>query len=682
MAAKKNRTGIWIMIVAAVVLEAISCIMYFTSRAAIRDEAERRAKTELRKAEMEIEMHTIEAETAAKALALLAQKHLDHPEQIFADTRLAVQTLRANTSLAVAFVPDYFPGQRFFEICSSRISEDSIYTRNIGSADHNYTVMDWYQDGFIHDSCWWSEPYLDDSGSKTMVVSCSCPVYDHHGKVVAVVCVDLSLDYLESLSENLQVYPNSSYSIRSSKGIDIVSMIDTAAGSKYIPFHEEIDATGWHIEIIIPENELFKNLNHTGRIVGLLMLIGLILLALMVVHGTRTARALIRSAEQNQRMESELTIASTIQMAMLPKVFPPFKDRLDLNIYGMVAPAKEVGGDLYDFYFRQDRLFFCVGDVSGKGMPASLVMAMTRSLFRSTSGHEEDPAVIVEKMNRSICEQNTQNMFITLFLGVLDCKTGKLAYCNAGHNAPVLVESQKSKVESLNVLPNLPLGIEPEFVFQAQTAQMKRDDLLFLYTDGLTEAENGAHEQFGEERMMKRLAMSDERLASPRELVAQMQTSVEAFVDGAPQSDDLTLLAIRYQAPALIMRNDIQQIPTLPEWLESLGLPMELSMPINLALEEAVTNVMLYAYPGKSGQVLVECCKGERLKVKGERIVFTITDSGVPFDPTQKEEVDTTLSAEEREIGGLGIHLVRQIMDEVRYARIDDKNVLTLIKRI
>ena len=670
------------MIVAAVVLEAISCIMYFTSRAAIRDEAERRAKTELRKAELEIEMHTIEAETAAKALALLAQKHLNHPEQIYADTRLAVQTLRSNTSLAVAFVPDYFPGQRFFEICSSRISEDSIYTRNIGSADHDYTDLDWYRDGFTHDSCWWSEPYLDDSGSKTMVVSCSCPVYDDKGKVVAVVCVDLSLDYLESLSENLQVYPNSSYSIRSGKGIDIVSMIDTADGSRYIPFHEEIDATGWHIEIIIPENELFRDLNHIGRIVGFLMILGLVILALMVIHATRTSRALIRSAEKNQRIDSELTIASTIQMAMLPKVFPPFKDRLDLNIYGMVAPAKEVGGDLYDFYIRHDKLFFCVGDVSGKGVPASLVMAVMRSLFRSTTVHAEDPALIVSLMNKALCDQNTLNMFLTLFLGVLDCKTGELKYCNAGHNAPVLVESQKSKVESLNVLPNLPLGIEPEFVFKAQTTQMAYDDTLFLYTDGLTEAENGVHEQFGEERMLKGLAMSDERLASPLELVKTMQASVEAFVDGAPQSDDLTMLAVRYQIPALIMRNDIQQIPTLPEWLDSLGLPMELTMPINLALEEAVTNVMLYAYPGTSGQVLVECCKGERLKVKGERIVFTITDSGIPFDPTQKEEVDTTLSAEEREIGGLGIHLVRQIMDEVRYARIDDKNVLTLIKHI
>ena len=429
--ATKNATrkqGFWIMIVAAVILEAISCTMYFTSRSAIRQEAELRATTELRKAELEIELHTIDAETAAKTLALLVQKHLNSPEAIFDDTRLAVQTLRANTSLAVAFVPNYFPGQQFYEVCSSRLSEDSIFTRNIGSAEHDYTLMEWYQDGFEHDSCWWSEPYLDDSGSKTMVVSCSYPVKNTKDEVIAVVCVDLSLDYLESLSENLQVYPNSSYSIRSNKGLDIVSLIDTADGGKYIPFSEEIDATGWHIEIIIPENELFRDLNRIGKIVGILMLLGLAILALIVIYAARTAQKMVVYAEKNQRMEGELEVAQTIQKAMLPKVFPPFFDRRDLNIYGLVDPAKEMGGDLYDFYVRHNKLFFCVGDVSGKGVPAALVMATTRSLFRSITAHEEEPSAIVHKINRALCDQNEQNMFLTLFLGVLDCSTGELAF--------------------------------------------------------------------------------------------------------------------------------------------------------------------------------------------------------------------------------------------------------------
>ena len=673
MKKKKNTTGIWIVIIAAAVLEAISCIMYFTSRAAIKHEAEQRAKTELRKAELEIETHTIEMETAAKALAALVEKHLDYPEAAYASTRLAVGSLRENTSMAVAFVPNYYRSKGvYYEICSSRITEDSIYSRNIGSADHDYTQLEWYKNGFVHDSCWWCEPYLDNAGARTMVVSCSCPVKDKEGKVVAVVCVDMALDYLqEKLPEYLQVYKNSYYSIKSSQGGDIVRVIDTIPGRKYNTFNEEIDATGWHIEIIIPEDEMFADLNRIGKIVGLLMLLGLGVLIFIIWHAGKSNKQLIESTAKNERMESELQIANTIQMAMLPKVFPPFMDRLDLNLYGIVDPAKEIGGDLYDFYVRHNKLFFCIGDVSGKGVPAALVMAMTRSLFRNITAHEEQPAEIVRKMNRAIVDQNAQNMFLTLFLGVMDCETGELQYCNAGHNAPVvMVNGEWLKV---NVVPNLPLGIEPEFVFEAQQTKLQHGDTLFLYTDGLSEAENIRHEQYGEERMMKELM--DERMKglSPRKMVEQMQASVEAFREGADQSDDLTMLVVRYQTPALMMRNDIEQIPTLSEWIEGLGIPDELSMPINLALEEIVSNVMLYAYPHSSGRVLVEYTAP---------LIFTITDSGIPFDPTKQKEADITLSAEEREIGGLGIHLVRQIMDEVIYERVEDKNVLTLIKHI
>ena len=668
-------SGLWVIIVAAVVLESISCIQYFTNRAAVKYEAELRAKTELRKAELEIEMHTIELETAAKALALLVEKHVDCPDSVYSATRLAVSTLRANTSLAVAYVPNYFPKMRLFEACSSKISEDSIYTRQIGSEDHDYTQMEWYQNGFVRDSCWWSEPYLDDSGSQTYVVSCSYPIHDRKGKVVAIVCVDMSLADLKNISDYLQVYPNSYYSIQSSKGVDMVPVPDTIAGRKYCIYHEEINATGWHLEIIIPEDVLFADMNRIGLFVGILMLIGLALLLFIVWHAGKSNRDLLLSTAKNERMENELHIARTIQMAMLPKVFPPFNDRLDLNIYGFVTPAKEVGGDLYDFYVRHDKLFFCIGDVSGKGVPASLVMVMTRSLFRSVSALQEDAATIVTEMNKALCDQNSENMFLTLFLGVLDCKTGKLTYCNAGHNAPLYLrfDDEQFTIEALPVKANLPLGIEPTFPFQAQTIQIHHNDLLFLYTDGLSEAENTAHAQFGEQRILQSLAeLKDSR---PRAVIDQMLTHVEAFVDGAEQSDDLTMLGIRYQNAAIVMRNDIQQIPTLAEWIEDLGIPPELDMPINLALEEVVTNVMLYAYPKSHGQVLVEFTR-----INSSTLIFTVSDSGIAFDPTQQQEADITLSAEERQIGGLGIHLVKQLMDTVEYERKDEKNILTLTK--
>ena len=675
---KNRHAGIWIMVVAAVVLEGITAMQYFTSRAATRHEVELRAKAELRKAELEIELHTVEMETAAKTLALLAEKNLNNPDSIYAATRLAVSTLRNNTSMAVAYVPDYFPKYgRFFEACSSRFSEDSIYTRQIGSAEHDYTKMEWFQNGLTIDSCWWCEPYLDDSGSQAYVVSCSCPIKNPKDEVVAVVCIDLSLNDLKNLSDYLQVYPNSYYTIHSGDGTAIVPAPDTVPGRKYSIYTKEIGATGWHIEIIIPEDVLFADINRVGRIVTLLMLIGLAILALILIYTARAIRKMLLLAEQNNRMEGELVIAQTIQNAMLPKVFPPFVDRPDVNLYGMVQPAKEIGGDLYDFYVRHDKLFFCVGDVSGKGVPASLIMATIRSLFRSTTAHEENPAHIAMEINNAISEQNDENMFVTLFIGVLDLNSGVLDYCNAGHNAPVSMS--KDGCSMIEVLPNLPIGVMNGFTYQAQQMKMNRSDKLFLYTDGLTEAENERHDQYGEQRMIDNLtAMNDLR---PHEIVGRMEKSVKEFAGEAPQSDDLTMLAIRYQTPAIVMRNDIQQIPTLAEWIDDLKLPQALNMPINLALEEAVTNVMMYAYPGRNdGQVFVEYTEAE--SDKGKKLIFTISDSGIPFDPTQKAEVDTSLPAEEREIGGLGIHLVRQLMDEVRYDRDEGKNILTLVKNI
>ena len=677
---KRTYEGFWILIVAAVFLEGTACFQYFMSRAAIQREAMQRAQSELRKAELEIELHTVEMETAARTLAMMVEKDFDSQQAAYAATRFVVSAIPNTTSVAVAYKPGYFsPDEPYFEACSSRISPDSIYTRQIGSKEHDYTGMEWYQNGMKIDSCWWSEPYLDDSGSQTWVVSCSYPVYDAKGERIAVVCVDLSLDYLQTISEYLQMYKDSYYSISSGTGLEIVPKPDTIPGKKYFIFEEEIDATGWHIAIIIPDEVLFAELRRTGFIISLMMLIGLLVLAFMLIHAGRTISQLIQSREQNQRMESELEVANTIQTAMLPKVFPPFSDRLDLNIYGMLEPAKEVGGDLYDFYIRHDKLFFCIGDVSGKGVPAALVMATARSLFRSITSRVENAAHIVEEMNNALSEQNDQNMFLTLFLGVLELKTGELSYCCAGHNAPVSVSGRSAELAFLPVEPNLPLGIEPGFRYSVMKTQMHYNDVLFLYTDGLTEAENKEHAQYGEERMFR--ALEEYRTLRPRDMIPAIREDLVRFVNGAKQSDDLTMLAIRYQTNAIIMRNDIQQIPTLAEWIDGLEIPAELNMQVNLALEEAVSNVMLYAYPDtNSGQVFVEFV---RLDNAGDsQIIFTISDSGIPFDPTQKPPVDTTLSAEERSIGGLGIHLVRQLMDKVEYKRQEDKNILTLTKKI
>ena len=404
----KSRSGLWILIVAAVILEGTACVQYFYTRHILEKAAEENAQKELRRAELEIRTHTIEMETAAQMLAMLAEKHVDCPDSIFAATRSIVGALENTSSLAVAYVPGYFKGKPFFEACSSRISEDSIYTRQIGSAEHDYTQMEWFQNGLRIDSCCWCEPYLDDSGSRTFVVSCSHPVRNSKGDVVAVVCVDLSLGYLQNMSEYLQVYEGSFYSITSEYGEAIVPIGDTIPGRKYRIFDREIDDTGWHIAIVIPDDVIYADLRRVGLIVSLMMLLGLMVLLFIIYRAAQNLIRVVNLSNRQERMESELNIARGIQMAMLPTRFPPFDDVPNLSAYGVVIPAKEVGGDLFDFYLRENKLFFCIGDVSGKGVPASLVMAMTRSLFRSFTSYLDSPAQVVTQMNNSLSGEGNE----------------------------------------------------------------------------------------------------------------------------------------------------------------------------------------------------------------------------------------------------------------------------------
>jgi sigma-B regulation protein RsbU (phosphoserine phosphatase) len=343
-----------------------------------------------------------------------------------------------------------------------------------------------------------------------------------------------------------------------------------------------------------------------------------------------------------------------------------------------------VGGDLFDFFLRDEKLFFCIGDVSGKGVPASLLMAVTRSLFRTISSHESQPARIMTAINESISEDNESNMFVTLFIGVLDLPTGRMRYSNAGHDAPILIGNQG--VGFLPCDPNLPVGIVTDWKFTLQETVIDSQTTIFLYTDGLTEAENLRHEQFQEERVLDTACEAERK---PEKFIEHMTKVVQDFVGNAEQSDDQTMLAIQYSkeqdddmrlSRSLKLTNDLDEVPQLAAFVdevcEAIGLDMSLTMSLNLAIEEAVVNVMDYAYPtGKKGDILIEA------KANDQCLKIVIIDWGTPFDPTTKAEVDTTLSAEERPIGGLGIHLVRQIMDSINYERIDGKNVLTLRKK-
>lgn len=396
---------------------------------------------------------------------------------------------------------------------------------------------------------------------------------------------------------------------------------------------------------------------------------------------------LATTTQEKGRIESELNIASKIQMSMIPKIFPPYPDRDDVDIYGTLIPAKAVGGDLYDFFLRDEKLFFCVGDVSGKGVPASLVMAVTRSLLRIVAAQESRPDRIATSLNNSMSDMNESNMFVTLFVGVLDLPTGRFRYCNAGHNAPAIIDGVTREVKLLDVKPNLPIAILPDMKFEMQETVITPNTSIFMYTDGLTEAENAEKDLFGEERMLEELKKMEDKTA--KEQIENMLQAVHKHVNGAEQSDDLTMITFKYKRQErdtkfyrkISLHNDIRETPKIADFMDDIvgetGIDKGLASSLNLALEEAVVNVMNYAYPkDKVGNIQLEAYAFDK------SLKFVITDNGIPFDPTSTDEPDITAELDDRAIGGLGIFLVTHLMDKVEYERVNDNNVLTLSKTL
>ncbi len=346
-------------------------------------------------------------------------------------------------------------------------------------------------------------------------------------------------------------------------------------GTKFYISYAPIERTGWSMATVIPAKLIFTRSMIFGGIVVAIMLLGLVLLFFVCRHilkrVTKPLALFAKSADEiaqgnlnddsfalmqtslmeqmeelkhvnaaKGRIEGELNAAKDIQMSMLPKLFPPYPDRDDIDIYGQLTSAKEVGGDLFDFFIRDEKLFFCIGDVSGKGIPASLVMAMTRSLFRNVASHESSPEKIVSLINEAMADGNDSNMFVTFFLGVLDLHTGQLYYSNAGHDMPYVVGNGITLLASD---PDLPIGTFCDNDYLLQEYQVSEDALLFLYTDGLTEAKDGQGMLFGEQRIEDVLQTG----GSCKEIIAKMTEAVHEFVGDAEQSDDLTMLAIHYK---------------------------------------------------------------------------------------------------------------------------------------
>ena len=393
-----------------------------------------------------------------------------------------------------------------------------------------------------------------------------------------------------------------------------------------------------------------------------------------------------RITAERERISTELSLATRIQAAFIPHLFPPFPDRPEFSLYATMDPAKEVGGDFYDFFLiDEDHLGLVMADVSGKGVPAALFMMASKIILQSCAMLGHGPAAILTKTNEAICSNNQEQMFVTVWLGILEISTGKLTAANAGHEYPV-VKRAEGGFELYKDRHGLVVGAMGGVRYREYELQMAPGDKIFVYTDGVPEANNARNELFGMERMIA--ALNEDACAGPEGILKNVRRAVDDFVEEAEQFDDLTMLCLEYKGPQaqppreLTVDAAVGNIPSAIEFaeaeLDAVACPMKAKMQLTMAIDEIMANIAQYAYAPGTGPVTLRFAFEEGTRT----VTLTFLDKGMPYDPLQKEDPDVSLSAEDRPIGGLGVYLVKKTMDHVAYEYRHNQNVLTIQKRI
>jgi sigma-B regulation protein RsbU (phosphoserine phosphatase) len=511
---------------------------------------------------------------------------------------------------------------------------------------------------------------------------------------------------------------------------DINSSSITLDGVNYISFNRHMD-NGWLLSVQIPENEIFAEVeNRNSRFSILIAFVSFAMLFLayllistfintpikkltsgvahialgnlderinisskdelgqlantfnkMTVDLKNSIEENAREREEKKRISTELGVAKEIQASMLPCIFPPFPERKEFEIYASMVPAREVGGDFYDFYFiDKNNLAVVIADVSGKGIPAALFMVIAKTLIKNCSSCKR-PKNVFESVNKKLCENNETCLFVTAFMGFYNIPTGRFVYVNAGHNPP-LIKKRGGSFEFLKTDPCFVLGWMEAAEYKETEITLEKGDALYLYTDGVTEAMDAQKTLFGEQRLVD--ALNRNRDSSPKDLLSAIKREVDSFSGEAEQADDITMLALKVSDTEknetmreLRLEAKLENLEAVTAFvnseLEKRGYPSNLQNEIDIAVEEVFVNIANYAYEGGSGAVVISISATDRATIKFE-------DSGKPYNPLEQADPDLEKSPADREIGGLGIYLVKKIMDAVEYSRSEGKNILVISK--
>ena len=567
----KANTSLTVIIVAALLIELTTGVIYYSSQDIIKRTIIRVMERENNALFLCIQNKLTEVEVLFDNISWIVADDLLRPDSLVRETYQIVENNPMIMGCGIACIPHLFPDRGYwFEPYSVRRDNGKIETMQLGGPNHDYTKNEFFRIPLVTGTSHWTEPYTENEGAKARITTYCAPVRNSKGKIVAVVGADLSLVWLEAIMNEDKIYPSTqrflvtgSYnrlagqdnqllkmSLERLKNdtdkLGYVTMKDEKGSMKHLFYTPVGGKTDWILLNVLDDSDIFGQLRTVRRNLLLLVMTGLLLVGFIIWRSKRNLERLRQVATEKERISFELRVASQIQQHLLPH---GHLQRDDVDIFGSLVPAREVGGDLFDYFIRDEKLFFCIGDVSGKGTPSAMLMAGTRSLFRAFSTHENNPALIMHRINESACQGNDTNMFSTLFIGVLDLPTGHLHYCDAGHDAPIIISH--TGLQTLECNPHLPVGTFDDVKYNVQETFLAGGSTLFLYTDGLTEAMNAGHKQFGLQRINDVLKECVERQLSPKDILEDMTKAVHLFVKGAEQSDDMTLLAIHYTPPTV-----------------------------------------------------------------------------------------------------------------------------------
>ncbi|MBQ2499533.1 MAG: SpoIIE family protein phosphatase, partial [Bacteroidales bacterium] len=552
--AKKEMIRIFL---AVFIVVAISLVYYFFMRNEAQKNAERRAHEALNATETMILSRLGKIETIVTTMQFMVGYSLDDPNEMDSISIKTVKSSKVILGAGVAFKEDFFPdkGKLYMTYACYDNDGDTLGVEHLRKDDEEYTKEEWYKRGIKTMKGTWIDPYYDDVEGITKMISYVCAVKDKNQEPVAVIIADVSTRTIDSVVQSVHVFPNSFCTLVSQSGKMIVSP-PYKIEDKSHTYTEEIDNKNMILSVTIPDREMYKELYRSSMIFALLGLFELLAIIFIVLRAARNLMQLHDMKIKEQRIESELSVAREMQQSLLPDALSP-ELSANVDVRGLLVPARYVGGDLYDYFVHDGNLYFCIGDVSGKGVPAALLMVEARQLFRTLAAHGPHPDRILHDINISASENNKDMMFMTMFLGVMELSSGKVRYCNAGHNPPMIIRDGHATY--LDTPPCLLLGIDTNAEYEPHELTLSDGDMLFLYTDGLTEAENKQKELLGEKRALE---TAEGFNGKPNELIEKMQQVTSGFVGQAEQSDDLTMLAIRYTSASssLVLKNDFNEL--------------------------------------------------------------------------------------------------------------------------